>query len=91
MNDMDESMRRLGGILKNPALALHYGHTTPSAERAFLRRLGLDKRQAAEFLEALCAHGFLDDGVEVVLRRFAMPPADAARGLLTGELSWPDE
>ena len=91
---LDESLRRLGGILASPSLALSYEHTTPLRERARLRRLGLSRAEAEAFLEALCARGLLDGGAEApvaaVCRARGVSPAEAARLLLAGE-GWPRE
>lgn len=91
---LDESMRRLGGILASPALVLSYGHTTPLLERSWLRRLGLTKEQTAEFMDLLCRHGLLDRGARAVVGQLCaqrrIQPAQAAAMLLAGE-GWPEE
>ena len=91
---MDESLRRLGGILASPSLVMSYEHTTPLAERAFLRRLGLTKDEAAAFLEMMCEHGMLDGGAKALVGRVCaekrIAGAEAAR-LLLGGACWPEE
>lgn len=91
---LDESLRRLGGILASPSLVMSYEHTTPRAERAKLRRLGLSREEAEAFLEQLCARGLLDGGamalVAEVCRARGIGPVSAARLLLAGE-GWPEE
>lgn len=91
---LDESLRRLGGIMASPSLVLSYGHTTPLLERAYLRRLGLSKPETDLFLEKMCEHGVLDGGVrplvESVCRTRRVSGAEAARLLLNGE-GWPEE
>lgn len=93
-NTLDESLRRLGGILASPSLILSYEHTTPRMERAWLRRLGLKKQEADAFLEELCRRGLLDEGARAVVydlcRREQIPPEEAARRLLEG-YGWPTE
>ncbi|MCD7769164.1 MAG: hypothetical protein LUH36_03475 [Oscillospiraceae bacterium] len=93
-NGLDESLRRLSGILASPSLVLSYEHTTPLLERSWLRRLGLDKRQADEFMDLLCQHGLLDQGarsvIEAVCVRRRVTPAEAAALLLQGE-DWPED
>lgn len=85
-NALDESLRRLGGILSSPSLVLSYEHTTPRAERAFLRRLGLTKAEADSFLEKMCEHGALDGGAREPIERVCaekhVSGAEAARLLL---------
>lgn len=92
-NTLDESLRRLGGILASPSLILSYGHTTPLLERVWLRRLGLTKVEADSFLEELCRHGLLDEGARTVVyelcRRERIQPETAARRLLAGQ-GWPE-
>lgn len=92
-NTLDESLRRLGGILASPSLALSYGHTTPLLERAWLRRLGLTKAEADSFLEELCRRGLLDEGAKAVVYdlccRERVQPETAARRLLAGH-GWPE-
>lgn len=91
---LDESLRRLGGILSSPSLVMSYEHTTPRAERAFLRRVGLTKDETAAFLEKMCEHGVLDGGARALIGRVCMKKhitgAEAARLLLAGEY-WPEE
>ena len=91
---LDESLRRLGGILDSPSLVLSYEHTTPLRERAWLRRAGLTKDEAAAFLEELCRRGRLDEGArsltERVSRERRIPPREAVRLLLSGE-GWPED
>lgn len=91
---LDESLRRLGGILGSPSLVMSYEHTTPLLERAWLRRAGLTKAEAAVFLEEMCRRGLLDKGVralaEEVCRERRILPKEAVRLLLSGE-GWPDE
>lgn len=86
---LDESLRRLGGILASPSLVMSYEHTTPRVERAWLRRIGLTRAEAAQFLERMCEHGALDGGakplVASVCARRGVPPREAARLLLAGE------
>ncbi|MCD7749532.1 MAG: hypothetical protein LUH42_05735 [Oscillospiraceae bacterium] len=93
-NDFDESLRRLGGILASPSLVLSYEHTTPLMERSWLRRLGLDKAQADEFIDLLCQHGLLDEGaksvIETVCVQRRVTPGEAAALLLKGE-GWPED
>lgn len=93
-NTLDESLRRLGGILASPSLILSYGHTTPLLERAWLRRLGLTKAETKMFLDELCRHGLLDEGAKAVVydlcRRERMQPEAAVRRLLSGQ-GWPDD
>ena len=90
---MDESLRRLGGIMKDPSLVLSYGHTTPRSERAWLRRMGLTKTEADAFLELLCRHGLLDRGAEAVVasvcRERRVEGKQALRLLLEGQ-GWED-
>ena len=92
-NALDESLRRLGGILASPSLILSYGHTTPWLERAWLRRLGLTRAETAAFLEELCRHSLLDEGaraaVEALCRREGLDPRTAAQKLLAGQ-GWPE-
>lgn len=92
-NTMDQALRRMGGILASPSLVMSYEHTTPLLERAWLRRLGLTRQEAKDFLELLCCHGLLDEGAKAVvydlcLRR-RIRPEEAVRLLLTGE-GWPE-
>lgn len=91
---LDESLRRLGGILASPSLVMSYEHTTPRMERAWLRRLGLDRTEETAFLDLLCRHGLLDAGARAVIgdlcRRRGISPEEAVRSLLAGE-GWPDE
>lgn len=91
---LDESLRRLGGILDSPSLVLSYEHTTPLRERAWLRRAGLTKGEAAAFLEELCRRGRLDEGArsltERVCRERRLAPREAVRLLLAGE-GWPED
>lgn len=93
-NILDESLRRLGGILASPSLVMSYEHTTPLMERARLRRLGLSKAEAEAFLEMLCARGLLDTGAGALIARTCrargLAPAEAARLMLSGE-GWPEE
>lgn len=92
-NTLDESLRRLGGILASPSLVMSYEHTTPRAERAFLRRLGLSKAEAALFLEKMCEHGALDGGARALIGRVCaetgVSGAEAARALIAGSC-WPE-
>lgn len=91
---LDESLRRLGGILASPSLALCYSHTTPLLERGWLRRLGLTKEEASAFLDELCRRGLLDEGAKAVVydlcRRRQIHPPEAAKLLLAGE-GWPED
>jgi hypothetical protein len=91
---LDESLRRLGGILASPGLVMSYEHTTPLLERAWLRRLGLDRAEQTAFLDLLCRHGLLDTGARAVIedlcRRRGISPEEAAHALLAGE-GWPDK
>lgn len=91
---LDESLRRLGGILASPSLVLSYGHTTPLLERSWLRRRGLTKTEAEAFLEQLCRRSLMDEGAravtEAVCLRRGIAPEEAVRRLLLGE-DWPDE
>lgn len=91
---LDESLRRLGGILGSPSLVLSYGHTTPLLERAWLRRAGLNAEEAARFMELLCLHGCMDEGARAVIERASrekgVAPGRAARMLLAGD-GWPEE
>ncbi len=91
---LDESLRRLGGILASPSLVMSYEHTTPRAERAFLRRLGLTGAEADALLEKMCEHGVLDGGAKALLTRVCtekrISGTEAARLLLAGEC-WPEE
>ena len=91
---LDESLRRLGGLLSSPSLVMSYEHTTPLLERAWLRRAGLTKAEAAAFLEEMCRRGLLDRGAraltEDVCRARRILPREAVRLLLSGE-GWPDE
>lgn len=93
-NALDESLRRLGGILASPSLVMSYEHTTPLLERGRLRRLGLTNAEAEAFLEMLCARGLLDTGAEALIARTCrargLAPAEAARLMLTGA-GWPEE
>lgn len=90
----DESLRRLGGILRSPSLVMSYGHTTPLAERAFLRRLGLSRTEADAFLEKMCERGVLDGGARELIGRVCaekrITGGEAARLLLSGAC-WPEE
>lgn len=83
---LDKALRRLGGILASPSLLLHYGSSTPALETAALRRLGLDKKEAADLLDLLCRQGRMDEGARTVLEEEALRrhcrPAEAARALL---------
>lgn len=92
-NAMDESLRRLGGILASPSLVTSYGHTTPLLERAWLRRAGLSRAEAEEFLSMLCEKGLLDEGAKAlvygVCRERGLRPEQAVRLLLEGE-GWPE-
>jgi hypothetical protein len=91
---LDESLRRLGGILASPSLVTSYEHTTPLLERAWLRRVGLSGAEARTFLELLCQHGLLDVGAKAVVyglcQRRQITPQKAARLLLEGQ-GWPEE
>ena len=93
-NTLDESLRRMGGILASPSLVTSYEHTTPLLERSWLRRMGLTKSETAELMEALCLHGLLDQGakplVAAVCASRRCTPAEAARLLIRGE-GWPEE
>ncbi|MCD8088576.1 MAG: hypothetical protein LUE22_08355 [Oscillospiraceae bacterium] len=93
-SDFDESLRRLGGILASPSLVMSYEHTTPLLERSWLRRLGLSKQQADEFMDLLCLHGLLDKGakavIEAVCVRRRITPMEAATLLMQGE-GWPED
>ncbi len=93
-DSLDESLRRLGGILASPSLLLSYEHTTPLLERSWLRRMGLTKDEERAFLELLCRHGLLDQGAravtEQVCRLRQIPPSEALQVLLRDE-GWPDE
>jgi hypothetical protein len=91
---LDESMRRLGGILASPSLVMSYQHTTPLLERVWLRRAGLSGEEAREFLALLCQHGLLDVGAKTVVyglcRQRQIAPQAAVRLLLAGQ-GWPEE
>lgn len=93
-NALDESLRRLGGILASPSLVMSYEHTTPLLERSFLRRLGLTKDEAAQFIEKMCEHGLLDGGAKPLVERLCVEKrisgAEAARLLLV-DIGWPEE
>ena len=90
---MDESLRRLGGILKSPSLVMSYEHTTPLAEKTWLRRLGLTKEETSRLIGMMCEYGVLDQGARAlvieVCRRKNVSGAEAARLLLKGEC-WPE-
>lgn len=85
-SSLDESLRRLGGILASPSLLLHYEHTTPALERSYLRRIGLDKAEREAFLDYLCRTGQMDEGARAVLEpeafRRGCAPAELARRLI---------
>ena len=85
-SSLDESLRRLGGILAAPSLLLHYEHTTPALERGYLRRIGLDEAEREAFLDYLCRTGQLDEGARAVLEpeafRRGCTPAELARRLM---------
>ena len=91
---LDESLRRLGGILASPSLVMSYEHTTPLLERGRLRRMGLSASQAKIMLDGLCEHGLLDRGAQAVIlqvcRERDIEPAQALQMLLRGE-GWPEE
>lgn len=91
---LDESLRRLGGLLASPSLVTSYEHTTPLLERSWLRRIGLTREQADAFLERMCEHGKLDGGakplVAAVCRRRGVEPKQAALLLLAGE-GWDED
>ena len=83
---LDESLRRLGAIIAAPSLLLHYGHTTPALEGAYLRKIGLDKQEKDAFLDLMCRRGLLDEGARSVLEaeafRRGLRPAELARQML---------
>lgn len=85
-SSLDESLRRLGGILAAPSLLLHYSHTTPALELAYLRRIGLTKAEREAFVDLLCRRGQMDEGGRALLEPEALRrgchPAEAARRLL---------
>ncbi len=81
-SSLDESLRRLGGILAAPSLLLHYEHTTPGLEQSYLRRIGLDKAEREGFMDYLCRTGRLDEGARAVLE-----PEACRRGCLPAELA----
>jgi hypothetical protein len=91
---LDESLRRLGGILASPSLVTSYEHTTPLLERAWLRRVGLSRAESRAFLELLCQHGLLDVGAKAVVyglcQRQRVTPQQGVRLLLAGQ-GWPEE
>lgn len=91
---LDESLRRLGGILASPSLLLNHAHTTPLLERSWLCRQGLTKEEATAFLDEMCRRGLLDGGAKEVVydlcRRRRIHPPEAAKLLLAGE-GWPEE
>ena len=93
-NTLDESLRRLGGILASPSLLLNHAHTTPLLERNWLRRQGLTKEEAAAFLDEMCRRGLLDGGAKELVydlcRRRRIHPHEAVKLLLAGE-GWPEE
>lgn len=93
-SDLDESLRRLSGILASPSLALCYGHTTPLAERAWLHRAGLTGAQAEELMDMLCRRGLMDVGArqvaEALCARRRIRPEQAVQLLLRGE-GWPED
>lgn len=70
------------GILSCPSLALHHTHTTPSLEIAYLRRIGLDKKEADAFVSLMCERGCFDDGARALLETGADDPAALARRML---------
>ena len=86
---LDESLRRLGGILAAPSLLLHYGHTTPALERSYLRRIGLNKAEQDAFMDYLCRRGCLEEGARALLEPEALcrgcSPAVLARQWLAEE------
>lgn len=91
---LDRGLRRMGSILASPWLVTAYSATEPRLERAWLRRAGLTKDEAALFLDMLCRRGLLDRGArsvveEVCLARKIAPEA-AIRLLMNGE-AWPEE
>ena len=90
---LDESLRRLGGILASPSLVMSYEHTTPLLERGRLRRMGLSAPQAKIMLDGLCEHGLLDRGAQAVIlqvcREENVDPKQALELLLRGEC-WPE-
>lgn len=92
-NILDESLRRLGGILASPSLALSYGHTTPLLEKSWLRRQGLTAEEADAFLDEMCLRGLLDEGarwvVEDLCARCRIHPREAVKRLLAGD-GWPE-
>ena len=94
---MDESLRRLGGILASPSLLLHYEHTTPALERGYLRRIGLSRAEQDAFMDYLCRTGRLDEGARALLEaeafRRGCAPGELARQLLAEqppEEKWED-
>lgn len=93
-NTLDEAMRRFGGILASPSLVLSYQHTTPLLEWSWLRRQGLTKAEATDFLDELCRRGLLDTGAKEIVydlcRRRQIHPSEAVRLLLAGD-GWPEE
>lgn len=78
----NESRRRFFGILAAPTLAMHYTHTTPMLEKSYLRRIGLEKTEADDFLALLCEAGRLDEGARAVLETGEDHPAVLARRML---------
>lgn len=79
----DAGRRRFFAILASPSLALHHTHTTPALELAYLRRIGLTKSEADDFLALMCERGCLDDGARALLEGGGDPAAQARR-LLAG-------
>lgn len=86
LSSLDKSLRRLGGILAAPSLLMHYGHTTPALEMAYLRRIGLTKDEREAFMDLLCRQGQMDEGVRALLEPEALRrgciPAEAARQMM---------
>ena len=84
----------MGSILASPWLATTYSATEPRLERAWLRRAGLTKDEAALFLDMLCRRGLLDSGARAVVEGVCLvrgiAPEAALRLLMRGE-AWPEE
>ncbi len=69
---LDKSLSRLGAIFAAPSLLLHYTHTTPALERAYLRRIGLNKDERTAFMDELCLRGLLDEGARALVEPEAL-------------------
>lgn len=79
-----DSRRRFFAILAAPSLALHHTHTTPMLELAYLRRIGLSKTEADDFLALMCERGCMDEGARALLETGGEAPAQRARQMLAG-------